>query len=749
MLAYPPEKSGLHLHGLNANKSAFSTRPMTEVDTFARAWGFLPTRWIVLNDLAEVERFTDKVGTTGSWDGEAIEGFVVRTSMPPAGATVYQDVGPSNHGGRERLQRPPYEPGQRWFYKVKFDEPYMMYRDWRELTKRMLNEQKKWEKEHGASARARRENLLASAPDAGSAKKPDVNVPGADLKENGAGQGEEADGEKSKNALKKERKKVEAAAKRAEVLAHKAAGIKPPEPIKPRSNRPETLLFVRWCHARIYGSSDGKVRPQPELFARFNHGKGIIALRDAFVEYMKTDEGAERLRALGGTIRGVQRDERPFGKTVIVPIAVPGCGKTALAIALRELFGFGHTQSDDVTAKKTGPTFLKNIVAELGKHDVVIADRNNHLFKHRTEIDEAVKRYASQPGSPRVRLVALAWSLDSLPLNTIHRICADRILARGGNHQSLRADEAASRAHETILWRFLEGLEAFGSAPHGEGAEGAADEAFDETLWMDVDAGIEWNVRKAVSGLAPILSLTQPSEERIREALEAVSAYRVELRKESKEDVKAGTDVAGKNATKPRYYGIAVELDIEAILAPFFDAHAEDLPDGLEFFEKLSRAGRVATRPHLTLVHSASVATEAKARAENAVIPPDAQGAARRWARYEEMCGQPGPGVEFVLTLDRVAWDDRVMALGVHGVHASDPTTIPEFEELQGGTGGREEGSWRPHVTVGTADEGIKAFEAGALLRKADRDADEQRKESRWTMLDPGVTVKGRLKGLF
>jgi tRNA ligase len=50
-------------------------------------------------------------------------------------------------------------------------------------------------------------------------------------------------------------------------------------------------------------------------------------------------------------------------------------GKTLIGVALSKLFGMGHTQSDDVTTKKTAPTFLKNIVELLKKNDVVYADR--------------------------------------------------------------------------------------------------------------------------------------------------------------------------------------------------------------------------------------------------------------------------------------------------------------------------------------------------------------------------------------
>ena len=46
-----------------------------------------------------------------------------------------------------------------------------------------------------------------------------------------------------------------------------------------------------------------------------------------------------------------------------------------MAVALAHIFGFGHTQSDDVKAKKAAPIFLKNVVSLLETHDVVIADK--------------------------------------------------------------------------------------------------------------------------------------------------------------------------------------------------------------------------------------------------------------------------------------------------------------------------------------------------------------------------------------
>jgi len=110
------------------NTKDFRTQPTDVVDKFADEWGFIKTKTTVLNSIQEVRDFTTEVGNTGKWEGEALEGFVVRTQVtePPA------------DGGRS-VSLSPYEPGSSFFFKVKFDEPYMMYRDWREVTKILLS----------------------------------------------------------------------------------------------------------------------------------------------------------------------------------------------------------------------------------------------------------------------------------------------------------------------------------------------------------------------------------------------------------------------------------------------------------------------------------------------------------------------------------------------------------------------------------------------------------------------------------
>lgn len=275
VLPYGADQTGLHLHGLNKCSKHFKTMDQPTVDAFAREWGFIVTKSAVLKSIPEVKEFTESVGKSGKWNGEPLEGFVVRTRV----------VEPPTRGGKPASMSP-YEPGSSFFFKVKFDEPYMMYRDWREVTKALLS------------------------------KGPAIsNVP------------------------------------------------------KGKLRRPETKVYVNWVIAEIQ-----RDRSQ---FTTYTQGKGIIATRERFLKWLESKEAQSvEQKAEGKNDESVNPDDsKKFGKTIIIPVAVPGVGKTSIAVALSHLFSFGHTQSDDVKAKKPAPIFIKNVVELLKNHDVVIADK--------------------------------------------------------------------------------------------------------------------------------------------------------------------------------------------------------------------------------------------------------------------------------------------------------------------------------------------------------------------------------------
>jgi tRNA ligase len=130
VLPIPSEMTGLHLHGLNVNGREFNTQAQPVVDQFATEWGLITTDSITIDSIQEVREFCEETSKTGRWNGVAVEGFVVRTTIGPRPDEKGHDT-------------PPYSPGSSFFFKVKFDEPYMMYRDWREITKALLSAKQK------------------------------------------------------------------------------------------------------------------------------------------------------------------------------------------------------------------------------------------------------------------------------------------------------------------------------------------------------------------------------------------------------------------------------------------------------------------------------------------------------------------------------------------------------------------------------------------------------------------------------
>ncbi|KAG6837484.1 hypothetical protein H0H93_009027 [Arthromyces matolae] len=615
VLAYPPEKTGLHLHGLNVATKAFVTLPQSEVDAFADEWGFIKTASIEIKTVAGVRAFTQEVSELGEWNGEAVEGFVVRTHVtePPTGKG-------------KAVSASPYAPGSSFFFKVKFDEPYMMYRDWREVTKKLL---------------AVKEKLDASSVS------------------------------------------------------------------KSKMQRAETRAYVRWVIEEI-------TRDRSQ-FAEYNKGKGIIATRERFLQYLETPDGKaamEKAKKGGKNSITIKTEEKSFQKTIIAPVAIPGCGKTAVAVALAHIFGFGHTQSDDVLVKKPAPQFLKNVQELLRVKDVVIADKNNHLAQHR----KALRDLANGFNVP-TRLLVLNWGVGSIPQATVHRVCGDRIMQRGENHQTLRPD--AAKGHEEVIWMFLNTRQEF------------SDSEADAVIEMEVEENIQAAVRRAVNGCVAVLGLEQPTEEKIGEALAAITSY--------KPHVKTGDDEK-KKKTKDgsRYYGLLAEVDLEEELGTRLAsiANASGVEgDAVSFWGVVKGAGRVTQRPHVTIVHRNSLPAEKDV-----------------WDNCAAIHMMENPPL-FKLKLGHLVWNARVMALTV------DKLVVVEEEGYDGeeatGKGKKfldslsEDLMRRLHITVGTKNAQIKAVEAKSLIETYRKgESSDASGPIRSISLDD-IVVSGRIKEML
>ena len=150
VLAYDEKTAGLYLHGINLNLPDFATYPGHMVHKFADDWGFKKAEFLMKDNIHEVKTFLDGCSETGSWNGRDTEGFVIRCQQ---------------HGGAGG-------PLHNWFFKYKFEEPYLMYRQWRETTKAVIagkppkyKKHKKITEEYLAYAKRQ----LAKKPDLGKA----------------------------------------------------------------------------------------------------------------------------------------------------------------------------------------------------------------------------------------------------------------------------------------------------------------------------------------------------------------------------------------------------------------------------------------------------------------------------------------------------------------------------------------------------------------------------------------------------
>ncbi|KAF9740483.1 fungal tRNA ligase adenylyltransferase [Paraphaeosphaeria minitans] len=128
VLAYTPEQAGLYVHGINLNVPHFATYPGPLVDRFADEWGMKKVQYVMENDIANVQKFLDKVAETGNYDGRDTEGFVIRCQARDSDSAPWED----------------------WFFKYKFEEPYLMYRQWRECTKAIIGGKPPRYKKHQA-----------------------------------------------------------------------------------------------------------------------------------------------------------------------------------------------------------------------------------------------------------------------------------------------------------------------------------------------------------------------------------------------------------------------------------------------------------------------------------------------------------------------------------------------------------------------------------------------------------------------
>ena len=595
VLEYPPEQAGLYIHGVNFNLPEFATLSQAEVHQFADQWGFKVAQYEMLHTLDEVKPFLETCAETGSWRGRDTEGFVVRCKRKERGEISYQD----------------------WFFKYKFEEPYLMYRQWREATKAVISG-------------------------------------------------------------------------------------KPPKIKKHKKITEEYLLYAR-----------RQLQLNPKLSKEYNQNHGIIAMRDGFLAHIGK-KGSDII--LQERERGDDSAQARLTKDIVlIPVASIGCGKTTVALALVHLFGWGHIQNDNIEGKKDRPRRFALAVTNALAHDgVVIADRNNHQKRERRQIVQDV-----QAVNPDVRCVALHYvhepKGDLLP--AIRNITRQRVLDRGDNHQTIRAGSKGQGEIIEIMEGFLQRFEAIDT-------DSDPDARFDEVIDLDITSSslenLETVLNKLYNTYPGMFKRPMPSYDEMEEAIDwAMKNYTVDLKHDltfNKENKNSAKQTNGKAQTPPRqqmltaeqlvkkleYFSIPVSTtDINSALGSVF---ADGSTEEKKMYAHLKQSRRIQNEFHVTLIH----------RASNSQHP-------QIWQLYTDMyanalhtqglaASSPSLGGSRV-RLERVVWDDKVMAIVVRLLPRAQRQSGDETEAFPCA-------NEIPHITVGTSHEQIKPKESNALLAR-------------------------------
>ena len=351
--------------------------------------------------------------------------------------------------------------------------------------------------------------------------------------------------------------------------------------------------------------------------------------------------------------------------------------------------------------------------------------RNNHIDKHYDELSKLASDKSMNKFN--LRLIAVVWDVESQPYHRLLRICSERVVRRGDNHQTLRPDLTAEAEHEAVVGSFLRNWTTPDPA------------LFDTIITVQVRDSSRECLGKIVDGLADSMEIPKPSDNDIDAALKAAQEYKVTT------PYHAPAARVGKAI---RYFGVAPEIDFQAVMISILSKHPE--PAAQAFFDSLSRIDRITPKPHITLAHEKVVAAEKEIASSNSAPGPMQV----LWDKCKSLAETGvSPIYEFDFTC--LVWDDRVMTLGLDNLRPR-PGSSDDAPQLDV----PDEIRLYLHVTVGTKAEEISAYESRGIVRVANEamanggnignaaEVAEGGGEVRWIRLED-VTGQGRVRGMY
>lgn len=323
-----------------------------------------------------------------------------------------------------------------------------------------------------------------------------------------------------------------------------------------------------------------------------------------------------------------------------------------------------------------------------------------------------------------LHLIGLIWDVESKPYHRLLRICSERVVKRGDNHQTLRPDLTVEAEHEAVVGNFLRKWTAPDPA------------LFDNTLTVQMESTSRQILCEVVDHLVKVLGVGRPSDADIDNALRAADEYRVTT------PYRPPTATMGKPI---RYFGVAPEIDLPATVEAILSSDPNESAQA--FVGHLRTVDRFTAKPHITLVHEKTVATEKEANQSEEAGPAEIL-----WNTCKSLAESP-TSTMYDLNITSLVWDDRAMALALDRLHPKSDANAPELVLP-------DEVSLHLHVTVGTKDESIQAFESRGVVRVAREavargamsgeagEAVEGGGPVRWINVQ-GVHGEGRIRGMF
>jgi tRNA ligase len=148
-------------------------------------------------------------------------------------------------------------------------------------------------------------------------------------------------------------------------------------------------------------------------------------------------------------------------KVVLVPVATIGCGKTTTALILQHLMQpqVSVISNDDIPSGKTAKkVFIKRCLEQLKKKNIVVMDRNNHMYRERQQIftDFEELRHGYLDEQVDVKFVCLNYlaQIDSRS-KELWDITTKRVISRGDKHQSIRVVSDGEKFVKGIMSGFV------------------------------------------------------------------------------------------------------------------------------------------------------------------------------------------------------------------------------------------------------------------------------------------------------